>query len=36
MKNVESFPHASEQVLRFAVFNYTEAHLFDMGHVSSK
>ena len=33
---MESFPHASEQVLRFAMFDYTGAHLFNMGHVSSK
>ena len=30
-----SFPRASEQVLRFAMFDYTEAYLFNMSHVKA-
>lgn len=35
MKNVESFPCASEQVMRSAMLNYTEAQLFNMSHVKA-
>ena len=30
-----SFPRVSEQVLKFAMFDYTEAYLFNMCHVKA-